>query len=1764
MSASEAEPIAIIGIGCRFPGGVDSPGGLWRLAAEGRQTAGPVPAGRWDAARLAALHDPGLQAPAAVGCFLEGDVWAWEPEAFSIAPVEREWVDPQSRVMMEVAWEAVEHAGIPVDRLRGSRTGVYMGTYAPDNLFREARPVEDAPNSAYLFGNYTAGTAGRVAFAMDLRGPVMVVSTHCSSSLVALDTACGALTLGECDMALAGGVLLMLAPQTQYFEAPLLLSQRGACHAFDARADGYVRGEGAGAVFLKRLADARRDGDRVLAVIRGSAVNNDGQATRLTAPSTQMQQQLFREAVHKAGIDPGEVGLVEAHGPGTGVGDPVEYTSINAVYGQGKGRCALGSVKTNIGHSEPVSGIAGVIKAVECLRRGVIPPNQNFDAWNPGIDRAETSRLFVPTELTRWPVPGTGRLAAVCSYGVSGTNAHVVLEKAPAAHGRRDKGRKLQPAVGEKRLFLLSGNSPQSLTEAATRLAEWMDGQGATAELRDVAHTLALRRSHSDHRLGIVANTAGQLVERARAFAAGEGPDGVVAGTPVLPPGHIGPVFVFTGQGSQYPGMCQGLLADEPVFAAAIDELEPLIHTESGFSLREMILEPAGLVGVDRIQPTLFGVQVALAALWRSWAVEPAAVIGQSLGEVAAAVVAGVLTPLDGAKVICRRATLLARIAHGAMASVMLSASDTQAAIDAAGADGVSLGVLTAPCTTVISGDAAQVRALVEGWNVAGTVARMVDVDVASHSAQVDPIIDELHTVLGDLPANRPQDTVFFSTVSDDPRDPGSLDASYWVHNQRDTVHFQRAVTAALEDGHRLFIECTAHPLAARPIADIAAEAGIPDAVAVGSLHRGMEDQEAFLTHLATAHSADYGGIDFATRYGDGELAEVPGTAWNRTRHGGDQAPYALIAPHLPAAAQHPLLGGHVTDPDHPDRHLWQTPISPKRLPWLGDHQVADTPVLPGTGLAEMLLAGGTHVFGTGRIALSDLRIDAPLVLDPEPEVITRLERASDHARAEVLTCTPDGIVVHARATVRPLPDQEMPPMLDADLLPSAQWADSDPADLHRHFREHHQVFHGPAFTAIDRIQIHPDHGRATARLHIADCARVSAWRMALHPALADEFVQTAVAAWLDFCPTSPGPVVVAGFDEIRLYGPTAHARLACIEIHHADDLACIASGQLATDDGAVVAELRGLRLTNITPPEQRYTARLSHLAWLPEPPVPVPQASDQQWLIVGPEDTPWAGRLGRLLGKKTAGSRRLAHPGDRPLDVQQLAQALDAETEPPCTHVLLVLGRHDIAPTPTAARAAVQRTLAVLTHLAGRETPPRLWVMWRGDTPMAAAGVRGLLRTAAFEHPELHPSSLEVAGDTPLEAVLADLLADDQPITEIAWRHGVRYLARLQPGPGPAADGLPDPVRAEGSYLVTGGLGGLGLLTARRFAEKGARRIVVCGRSAPTEAAARVLGDLRTTTGCAMEVVRGDIADLDTVQEALKAATDGGVPLLGIVHAAGVVEDATLANLDPALLERVWRGKTEGAWALHQATLDLELDFFVVYSSLASLIGSPGQGAYAAANAYLDALTAHRQSQGLAATGIHWGAFSQVGRGQHLARQGFVLINPADGMDALERILTEGHRRIAYNPIDPAQWTAPYPALRHSTLLAHLLADTPTADTSDSPVRDELLAAGSETERHRILEDFITGQIRELLGNTTRHIGPHTSLVLLGLDSLGAVQLQQRIQHTLKTEVKPGVIWVKPTPAALADWLLNEMGLAGPLEHAGSAPGSAAKEGIR
>ncbi|MET8825075.1 SDR family NAD(P)-dependent oxidoreductase [Streptomyces sp. NPDC004610] len=1736
MSEFADSRVAVIGIGCRFPGGADTPAALWRLLLDGRDTVGPVPAGRWPAADLMAHQHPDDAPRYGRGCFVEGDIWAWEPTALAVSPQEGATIDPQHRLAMEVAREAVEHAGLPPDRIRGSRTGVYLGLYALDFLMSQSRPVRDHIDGPAMLGGNPGNAPGRIAFALDLRGPAMAVETLCSSGLVAVHTAARALAAGECDMALAGASMLMTSPESMHAEAPWLTSRQGRCFAFDGRADGFVRGEGCGMLLLKRHHDAVAAGDRILAVLRGSAVTCDGQAERLTAPSALMQEAASRLALERAGVDPGEVGLVEAHGAGTLTGDPVEYTAVNSVYGRGRDRCALGSIKTNIGHTEPVSGVAGLIKAVWAVRTGQVPANLNFREWSPQIAVDAGSRLFVPTATVEWPVSGGPRLAAVASSGLAGTNAHVLVEQAPATRASGARRRAPRSGRGRQRLFLLSTPSAPSLPLAAARLADHIERE--SPPLPDLAHTLAARRTHTSERLAVQAGDHAQLTARLRAFASeGQGrgdSTGTVTGRPVLSPDHPGPVFVFTGQGSQSPGMCQQLLDHDAAFTAAIDEVEPLMAAEAGFSVRRMIAHPGELSGDDRVQPTLFAVQYALAAMWRSFGVEPAAVIGQSLGEITASVVTGGLSLEDGILVSCRRARLATQVMGGAMASVVLGAGDVRADLDAAGFDKVAIAVLTAPTTTVVSGDREQVEALVKTWQARDIPAGVIRVDYASHSAHVDPILDSIRDQTKTITPRTPA-IPLYGTTYDDPRRPLPFDGDYWALNLRDAVRFTDACTAALQDGHRLFIECSPNPLAVRAVRETAAQARISDVVTLGSLRRGTDDVDAFLANVAAAHCAG-AVIDWQRAY-PGSLVDAPPTTWHRTTMRPAE-PHVLVAPGLVGARQHSLLGGHVHDPDRPGRHLWQTPISAGRIPWLADHQVAGTPVMAGAGLCEMALAAAGQVWDTDWVTATGVDILNPLILDPEPVVTVRAEETGDTLRVEILTRPGDGTpVVHARATLTPSDDAPE----DADPGHGRDWPTTSVTGFYQYVRDHHHVVHGPAFNALESIRVHPHRDEAAVTLRIADEARHSAWMMLIHPALLDEAVQAAMSIWCDHYDLEPGPAVVAGFGKVEVFGPTGHARTAHLTLTSADPLACTADALLTTADGTVVARITGLRVTNITPPAERFARHLTHITHTHTPAPDAPATSTGTWLVLAPAESGTGAALVDALTARGA----TAEPATPPHNRTPAPRWWDTAADPQPHHIVLTIDTTGGADPSTTARDNVARLCSLIKFTAAQPHPPRLWITAHHQAPgsLTTAGLRGVVRTAAYEHPELATSLLTTDTATPLEEIARELLSEDPAPREVHLTATQRLIARLAPAhPTPVRD-IPEPgttpIRPDGSYLLTGGLGGLGLFTLQWLAGRGAGHVVLIGRNAPTPHARTVIAAAQAE-GTQVSIVQGDIADRATTDQAIDVATTGERLLRGVLHAAGVVTDATLATLDDHIIDEVWRGKAEGAWHLHQATTGHPLDFFALYSSMASLIGSPGQAAYAAANAFLDDLTAHRAAHRLPATSVNWGAWASAGRGRHMADHGLTLISPTEGTDALDRILATGHPQLAYAPLSLERWLSDYPATATSALFAHALRPItpPAAETSLLTALD----TADEATRRDILRTHITDTVRTTLKDPALHITATTSLVTLGVDSLTATQLRARLQHSLGIAIDPAALWASPTPAGLTDWILAHL----------------------
>ncbi|GAA2270943.1 mycocerosate synthase [Kitasatospora cystarginea] len=2125
-TAQRADSIAVVGMGCRLPRDVDSPNAMWRLLVEAHDAVTEPPPGRTEGTEEPA--DTGEPTPR-WGGYLR-DVSGFDADFFGVSGREADVLDPQHRLLLEVAWEALEHAGIPPDRLAGTPTGLFCGLSYSDYMESLAGQPRELEGSILTNGHCVA--AGRISYLLGLHGPCVALDTACSSSLVATHLACQALRDQECDLALAGGVSLILgARTTRSFTRMGMLSPTGRCRTFDAAADGFVRSEGCGMVVLKRLPDALRDGDRVLAVLRGSAVNQDGRSDGLAAPSPAAQQALFRQALERAGTDPREVGLIETHGTGTPVGDPIEFSSLAAVYGVGQGRCALGSVKTNVGHLEPAAGVIGLIKAVQCVRHGLIPPNLHFSRWNPAIT-ADGTRLFVPTELNPWPVRTAPRLAAVSSFGFSGTNAHMILEQPPATVRRPPAVTALkvpaQATAGHRsrvpvqrtpppEVFLVSAGSANALPAAAERLALWLEHDGADVPLHDIAHTLALRHSLGRGRLGVVAPTHHDLVRALRSFKAGRAHPG-------LTQGEVGagisrrPVWVFSGQGSQRQGMGRGLYQHEPAFAEALAEVDTLITAEAGFSVLEAIHNREQVTGCGWVQPALFALQIALAATWRAHGVEPAAVIGHSMGEVAAAVTAGALTLADGVRVICRRSALLARIAgSGAMATVALSPATVERELTAASAAGtVSVAVLAAPDSTVIAGNAKTVRRLVTTWQARGITAHLIAVDVASHCAQVDPLLADLGTALANLSPRQPA-IPFYSTVLDDPHETPLFDAAYWCANLRNPVRFTAAVAAAAAARHQVYIELSPQPVVTHSLAKSLANR-LHSPVIVPTLRRDEDEPTTFRTQLAALHCAGV-GVDWSRLYADGHLADVPPLTFDRRPHWTQTAP-ALRATRRPGAQESALPGTHTEIPGSESRHYWRADTGTDAVPWLADHCVHGGPVLPGAAYCALALTTARDTFRAAphEVEATDIHFRELMHLAANTHIGTTVtQTAPDRADCEIFSRGQDGTWArHATAVLRRTSTTPQPTAASVPELEARHPVILNSDALYTSLRTR-GLEHGPAFQGIIDLRGSSQGDSFWARVTLPAATRTGHHALIIHPVLLDLCAQLVVAGLI--LEPGHGLILPVHVGRIRIAGNPETAAYAHAQIDHTAADGVVGNVLLLDQAGNPVATVEGLRFIRHGTSRKTVDRWFLETSWRPRPPTAARPADPGTWIVLGESDGS-AEVLADTLSAAGATTRALNIPvGDDSLD--QLKDSLTTSwalpAPPPRAVVLLCEPPTPGQDTRTTALRRTRRLLAVAQTATAHAEPPRVYAVTRAahspepgrGTDPAQGALRGLVRVLTHEHPELRATLIDTdPGDADLHGVARELLAD-APEDEVALRGTARHIALLSytplsdgerttamtrtvrygsedrfqlrvgrmgdlntlefalshrrpPGPGEvelrvraagvnfrdvltamgmlstdedagyrigfectgevtavgpgvehvrvgdavlaadlrggafasfatvpadavapipagvdpdAAAGLPvafltawyalhhiarlsagervlihsatggtglaavavaarlgaevfatagteekrrylrgmgiahvmdsrsldfaeqtraatagegvdvvlnslsgqairagletlrpfgrfvelgvrdiisdarlglaplrhnitmstvdlielqtsrpqtfatvmrevleelgrgtfaplpcrvypisqsadalrqmagarhtgklvltvpntgnttavlqrppSPVRADGAYLITGGLRGVGLATASWLARQGASHLVLNGRTAPSPTTEQVLAHLRQA-GIRVSVVLGDIAEPGTADRLVAAATADGLPLRGVIHAAMVLHDAAITNITDAQLERVWHPKVTGAWRLHEATSHLALDWFVLYSSMASLLGNPGQGAYAAANAWLDAFATWRTGCGLRTLAVNWGPWGETGVATGFAARGYQTIPTAEGLQALATLLTHDRVHTGVIPGPPATWIPP--AGRHSSLFGLLSPDGQNREDQSAVGRDvltELRSAEPGLARRTALEDYLAEHIRTVLrlGSTT--LDPQTPLKALGFDSLLRIELRTRLESGLATRLSNDFVWQHPTLAALATGLAEHLGLDLDLDGDGSKPSSA------
>ncbi|QNP68214.1 acyltransferase domain-containing protein [Streptomyces roseirectus] len=1724
------EPIAVVGLSCRFPGDADSPDAFWDLLVQGRDGIGD------GAKRWAPYADTGHEHADAVretptrGGFLT-DIAGFDAEFFGIAPREAELMDPQQRLLLELAWEALEHAGLPPLGLGGTDCGVFVGVGSDDY---GRRLLEDLPRIEPWTGIGAAlcATANRISHSLDLRGPSLAVDTACSASLVAVHLACRSLLSGESEVALAAGVNLMIAPGLSVTLARAgATSPDGHSKPFDADADGYGRGEGAGVLVLKRLADAERAGDRVLAVIRGSGVSQDGRTAGIMAPNGEAQADLLRSTYARCGIAPGTVDYVEAHGTGTVAGDPLEAGALAAVFGAGRpagSPCLIGSVKGNIGHLEAGSGIAGMIKTILALVHEEIPPSVHFSAPNPRIPWAR-SRLRVTRERTPWPRGQRPRRAGVSSFGYGGTIAHVVLEEAPAS----PENAPLTTTQETPRLFPLSARSEAALREDAAKLADWLDGPGAGVPLASVAQHLATRRSHLERRAAVVAADHTELADRLRHFAAGDPAPGI-ADAAVTDEGLADVVWVFSGTGAQWPGMGRELLATDTVFAEVIDRIGPVFAEEFGATARELI-EAGDVTRVDVAQTMIYAVQMGLVAVWTSLGVRPAAVIGHSMGEIAAAATAGILSLEDGARLVCRRSVLLRRVA-GAGGMLMVGLPADEAAARLTGTDGVVPAVLASPTTTVLAGPVTEIETLArELATDPDLLVRRVDSDVAFHSPQMEPLMKELAEAAADLTAHAPRIPVY-STALDDPRDPAARDGAYWAANLRSPVRLTGAVTAAAEDGLRTFLEVSAHPVVRHSVQETLDEAGADRHCLAASLRRDTGERRHLLLNAGLLHCHGV-PLDWPAAP-DVPPLSLPVRSWRRQRYWRDLPVHrADRGRHDPASRT--LLGPRTTLAAATPLDLWRTRVDLASRPYPGSHTIHGAEIVPAAVVLQTFLdaAAGS--------ALSDVSFELPLTLSTAQDVdviaqdgvIRLLSRTADTKEP-----APDGdersSLTHAVASVPggTTPPPLRPPATGPGTPLPPDWITTALASV---------GVPSMAFPwRMDRLEQIPDGLRADIA---APDEAASTWAP-----LFDAALSMAAVAF-------PGPAelrVVAGAARVWTTGaPPSRARLEAYV-----DGGNSMSVRITAQGGRTVAALTGVRYagggaeTRAAPPGEL----LWRTEWKPLP--------------LDDSDTPRPSRPLVLVGadtELTAALRATAEARGVPCLAAEDPDGLDAlRARAPGPVDVLVLPLTD---RPAGESEAADRAVREAWQLASAARslgtwPPgtaRLWSLTCGVREanrleaVAQATRWGLGRVVGGEHPELWGGTVDL-GPRPTRGDLAAalrVLAANPGEDVVAVRAGGAWANRLARSASSDARRPPLRCRPDGTYLVTGGLGSLGGEIARWLVERGARRLVLAGRGAlPPRAEwdavtdpvqARRVATVRglEALGVSVRVLSLDLADTEAAAAALTPDALGMPPVRGVVHAAGVLQDQLVDRLDADALAAVMRPKAGGALTLHRLFPPGTLDFLVHFSSCGQYLGLTGQAAYASANAFLDAIAGYAHTLGATGTmSLAWTSWRGLGMAANAAvdaelqAHGVGDITAPEAGAAWDLAGRTGAASLA------VLRTVPLPdGGRRTGLLRDLDDETPAGETGEGAAAGTRPSGDlSEEELRALLHEQTVSVIVSEMKLDPAELDPDRSLLKSGLDSVMAIVIRRRLERLLERKLPANLVWHQQTVTAIVDYLVT------------------------
>jgi 6-methylsalicylic acid synthase len=1739
---------------CRLPGDNNSPEELWDSLLSRKDASGDIPSMRWEPyLGRGARNKKELGKITSKGYFLSS-LEDFDCSFFGISPKEAEQMDPQQRTSLEVAWEALEDAGIPPGQLSGSNTSVFMGVNSDDY---SKLLLEDLPNVEAWMGIGTAycGVPNRISYHLNLMGPSTAVDAACASSLVAIHHGRQAILSGESNLAIVGGVNALCGPGlTSVLDKAGAICPEGSCMSFDDDAHGYGRGEGAGIVVLKSLRHALRDGDDVKAVLKGTAVAQDGKTNGIMAPNAKAQELVARNALSVAGVDPITIQYVEAHATSTPLGDPTEINAISSVYGENRPSDApviVGSVKPNVGHLEAGAGVVGFIKGVKVLQKGQVPPQANLRRLNSKVDWAQ-SGVKVAQDLIELPKTDTPYRAAICSYGYGGTVSHAIVEAACNGTGillpHQDHG---------EQVLLLSAPQQKRLGVQAAAYHAWLSTTSSDRDMQKVASTLTLHREHHDHRIAIVVEDAEDAATALKAIADGTAPQWCTRDASILPQENRSLTWVFSGHGAQWPEMGVEML-QIPSFLAAVSELENVVVSEMGFSALQA-LKDGDFGRTDEVQVLTYIMQIGLSAVFQSKGVVPQAIIGHSVGEIAAAVVAGCLTAKEGALLVCRRAKLYRQVQGlGAMYLIALPFAEVEAEL--AGRQDVVAAIDTSTLSCVVSGEEAAVREYSSTLTSRGVKATRVKSDVAFHSPMLETLGEPLVECFGGLLSPQPARIPLYSTSSTDPRCTGIRDSKYWVNNMVNPVLLTSAINAAVEDGRRLFMEVSSHPIVSHSISETCEEQGLENFHVIPTMLRGKPANKSLLSAVGKLYCTG-ASVDLRMLTGPAWDPEVPGTVWAHKPIWRKVDPGSLEVATRHDVDKHTLLGERLLIAGK-DLVIFNTKLDVNTKPFPGDHPLHGTEIVPAAVLIN------TFLHATQATSLSNVVLKVPVALgaprqvqiqvadkDSQVKIISRLERSDEgledsswvtHTTSEFHTdaCSDSKIsAIDIDATKRRIADT-LPSNFSIDYLAKVGVsAMGFPWQVSEHY--------GNLQEMIALVDVSPD----------TDDSRFPQWENSSWAPLLDAATSIGSTIFYD----DPKLRMPAQIGKVVFNTSSSPPKTGWIRVERAAGVDVAVNVDVLSMQGEVLVRIISMRFAEIegTPGTNRNVDSLvHHLAWTPAVYSEEPVQLDHI-VLIGERREEFSAQLS---------TKKLDSTWYPTFEAYQKGLATHSEVE----RAAIVYLPGSVASIEDIPGAALQTTeeLLQITKYAAKDLPHGKVFVITTDvfknssaTALAHAPLRGLSRIIASECPDVWGAmidlDLESSGVFPLSLMK---YIKNQDIIRVI--DGVPRNSRLRALPHESLRRKEDPAtilpKPEGTYVITGGLGALGLEVADFLVAKGAHRLVLTSRRALPprsewrNASAGVTPTIQRilaleAAGATVYAVSLDITQETAADDLLKRLEDLQLPpVLGVVHAAGVLENELVLETTKEAFARVLDPKISGALALHQAFPPKSLDFFLLFSSCGQLFGFPGQGSYASGNAFLDGLATHRRGLGDNSISMLWTSWRGAGMASstefisaELESRGITDVTAEDAFRAWEHVekFDVDHAVVLRSAVFNAGEQLPTEMLADIAVRRSISEnDTPqkTTETSSSS-QGEIPTQSPELDEY-LLEKIRTCVAKVLMLDGANEVEPHAALSDLGLDSVMTVALRKRLQSTLNVKVPPTLTWSHPTSKHLVGWFKEKL----------------------